>query len=363
MCGGTQSKLKASALDRREFLQSALAATSLPLVSSAAMAIHNIPISDSNAPLMMRRAADTFLNSLTPDQRAKAVFTFDDEQRFDWHFIPRPRKGLPLKEMDQRQRDLGKALIGTGLSEQGLAKAFNIMSLDAVLREMEKGAGPVRDPEMYFLSLFGDSRPGKPWGWRLEGHHISVNFTLADDKRVSSTPLFFGANPAEVREGPRKGTRILAAEEDLGRSLIRSLDDSQRARAIVTQEAPREIISGNVRKAELLTPAGIQANKLSQKQAEILMSLLKEHSSRVAPDIAAIRMDKIRSGGFGGVSFAWAGGVEIGQPHYYRIQGPSFLIEYDNTQNNANHVHTVWRDFNGDFGVDMLAAHYKNDHR
>ena len=358
----TESDRGLSPLDRREFLQSALAASCLPLVSSAAMALHNIANGDLNSRQTMKGAADTFLKSLTPDQRVKAVFTFEDEQRFDWHFIPRLRKGLPFKELDRRQRDFGKALIGAGLSERGLAKALNIMSLDLVLRDIEKGAGPVRDPELYFLSLFGDVTSNKPWGWRLEGHHISVNFTLTDDGRVSSTPLFFGANPAEVREGPRKGTRALAAEEDLGRAFIRSLDDSQRAQAIVSADAPREIISGSVRKAELLKPAGLQASKLSQKQTEILMSLLKEHSSRAASDVAAARMDKARAHGLESLSFAWAGGLEAGQPHYYRIQGASFLIEYDNTQNNANHIHTVWRDFNGDFGADLLAAHYKKDH-
>ena len=237
------------------------------------------------------------------------------------------------------------------------------MSLDAILREMEQGKGPVRDPELYFLSIFGDARSSKPWGWRVEGHHVALNFTLLEGKAIASTPAFFGANPAEVLQGARKGLRALAPEEDLARSLIKSLDDKQRAQAVVSENAPSDILSTNLRKAEPLKPAGLQTSKLGQKQQEILMILLSEYASRHAPDIAAARLDRVRAAGLGNIFFAWAGGFEKGQAHYYRIQGPSFLVEYDNIQNNANHIHTVWRDFNSDFGADLLALHYKQDHR
>jgi hypothetical protein len=311
----------------------------------------------------MSAAADAFLNSLTPDQRAKATFAFEDEQRFDWHFIPRARKGIPFKELDPAQRLLGNGLLGGGLGQRGLVRVTTIMSLDAILRELEQGRGPVRDPELYFISIFGDARSGKTWGWRVEGHHLSLNFTMLDGKSISSTPAFFGANPAEVLAGPRKGLRTLAPEEDLARLLIKSLDDAQRSQTVVTQNAPADIISTNLRKAEPLKPAGLQTNKLGQKQQEILMTLLEEYASRHAPDIAAVRLDKIRAAGLRNIHFAWAGGFEKGQAHYYRIQGPSFLVEYDNIQNNANHIHTVWRDFENDFGRDLLALHYKQDHR
>jgi hypothetical protein len=311
----------------------------------------------------MSTAADAFLNSLAPDQRAKATFAFEDEQRFDWHFIPRARKGIPFKELDPAQRLLGSGLLGAGLGQRGLARATTIMSLDAILREIEQGRGPVRDPELYYVSIFGDARSGKAWAWRVEGHHLALNFTMLDGKSISSTPAFFGANPAEVLAGPRKGLRTLAPEEDLARLLIKSLDDSQRTQAVVSQNAPADILSTNLRKAEPLKPAGLQANKLGQKQQETLMSLLDEYASRHAPDIAAARLDKIRAAGLRNIFFAWAGGFEKGQAHYYRIQGPSFLVEYDNIQNNANHIHTVWRDFENDFGRDLLALHYKQDHR
>jgi len=312
---------------------------------------------------LMSTAADAFLASLSSDQRARATFAFDDEQRLDWHFIPRPRKGLPFKDLDPVQRLLGQALLGAGLGQRGLIRAATIMSLDAVLRELEQGKGPARDPEMYFLSIFGDALSSKPWGWRLEGHHVALNFTMLDGKTIGSTPAFLGANPAEVLQGPRKGLRALAPEEDLARMLIKSLDDKQRAEAVVSQSAPSDILSTNLRKAEPLKPAGLQTSKLGQKQQEVLMTLLTEYGSRHAPDIAAARLDRVRAAGVGQIFFAWAGGFEKGQGHYYRIQGPSFLVEYDNTQNNANHIHTVWRDFGSDFGADLLGMHYKQDHR
>jgi hypothetical protein len=312
---------------------------------------------------MMSAAADAFLNSLSSDQRARATFAFDDEQRLDWHFIPRARKGIPFKDLDPAQRLLGSALLDAGLGQRGLIRVATIMSLEAILRELEQGKGPERNPELYFLSIFGDTRSGKAWGWRVEGHHVSLNFTLVAGKSISSTPAFLGSNPAEVLEGARKGLRALAPEEDLGRQLIKSLDDAQRPKAVVSPSAPSDILSTNLRRAEPLKPAGLPAGKLGQKQQEILMNLLNEYASRHAPDIAANRLDRVRAAGLGRIFFAWAGGFEKGQPHYYRIQGPSFLVEYDNIQNNANHIHTVWRDFNADFGADLLALHYKQGHR
>ena len=351
---------------RREFLHAALGVAGVSLLESPVFPMSHSqvhPPDASPSALMMSTAAEAFISSLSPDQRARATFAFEDEQRLDWHFIPRVRKGIPFKDLDPAQRLLGNSLLGAGLGQRGLIRAATIMSLDAILREMEQGKGPVRDPELYFLSIFGDARSAKPWGWRVEGHHVALNFTLLEGKSVASTPAFFGANPAEVLQGARKGLRALAPEEDLARSLIKSLDDKQRAQAVVSENAPSDILSTNLRKAEPLKPAGLQTSKLGQKQQEILMILLSEYASRHAPDIAAARLDRVRAAGLGNIFFAWAGGFEKGQAHYYRIQGPSFLVEYDNIQNNANHIHTVWRDFNSDFGADLLALHYKQDHR
>ena len=352
--------------DRRGFLQSTLGIAGVSLLESPVLSMkypEAASVNGSHSASMMSTAADAFISSLSPDQRAKATFAFDDEQRLDWHFIPRARKGLAFKELDPVQRLLGNALMSAGLGQRGLIRVATIMSLDAILRELEQGKGPVRDPELYFLSIFGDARSGKPWGWRVEGHHVSLNFTLFEGKHIASTPAFFGANPAEVLQGARKGLRTLAPEEDLARALIKSLDDKQRAQVVVSQSAPSDILSTNLRRAEPLKPAGLQTSKLGSKQQDVLMALLSEYASRHAPDIAAVRLDKVRAAGLGNIFFAWAGGFEKGQPHYYRIQGPSFLVEYDNVQNNANHIHTVWRDLNADFGADLLALHYKQDHR
>jgi hypothetical protein len=362
----TEDSDQNSTIGRREFLVSALGICSLPIVSTLGWGKDSsrmISSDDLFSARAMATAAEAFINSLSPEQRAKTTFTMEDEQRFDWHFIPRPRKGIPFKELDPAQQRLGSALLASGLGQQGFIKASTVMSLEAVLREIEQGKGPVRDPELYFISLFGDAKSNKPWGWRVEGHHISLNFTVADGKNISSTPAFFGANPAEVLNGSRMGLRVLAAEEDLARSLVKSLDDKQRATAVVSEKAPSDILSTNSRKADALKPAGLQANRLGQKQQDILMALLNEYASRHSGDIARTRLDRIRSAGLGSIFFAWAGGFEKGQAHYYRIQGQSFLIEYDNIQNNANHIHSVWRDFNGDFGLDLLAMHHNKDHR
>jgi hypothetical protein len=352
---------------RREFLKLGIAAPSLlalPTVikgQSKSMVDTKGPIASA---VLMREAAQGLLTALGEDKTAMATFAFEDEQRFDWHFIPRARKGIPLKQLDPAQRLLATALLGASLSPAGLVRASTIMSLDDVLRQIETSAmAGRRDPELYYVSIFGNPDKGKPWGWRFEGHHISLNFTMAGDLRVATSPMFFGANPAEVREGPRKGLRALAREEDLARAFVRSLDDKQRAAAVVSESAPNDIISFNTRKAAPLTPAGIQANRLGAKQAEMLMGLIHHYASSVPPDVAALRMDRVRAAGAGNISFAWAGSLEPGQRHYYRIQASTFLIEYDNTQNNANHIHSVWRDFSGDFGLDALAEHYKDSHR
>jgi hypothetical protein len=321
---------------------------------------------DFPAAELMSAAANAFLDSLSAEKKAKATFSFDDAERVNWHFIPRPRKGIPLKELDSAQRALATGLLAAGLGQKGLIKATTIMSLDAVLAEIEQGKGPVRDPELYFVTILGapasQASSQTPWGWRIEGHHLSLNYTLAGGV-VASTPSFFGANPAEVRHGQRKGLRTLRGEEDLARTLLNALDDRQRSQAIISATAPSEILSNNVRKASALMPAGIAASSMSEQQAELLMSVLREYAANMPPDIAAARLDRIRSGGLGNLFFAWAGGPAVGQPHYYRIQTTSSLIEYDNTQNDANHIHTVWRDFNGDFGDDLLAEHYKSSHR
>lgn len=307
---------------------------------------------------VMAGAANRFLASLTPEQRAKATFPFPDDERQNWHFIPRERKGLPLREMTAAQKHLASALLSAGLSQQGYIKAETIMSLEDVLRLLEHGSGPERDPDKYYFTIFGQPDATAAWGYRVEGHHLSQNYTVVNG-RVAGAPSFFGANPAEVREGPRQGLRALAAEEDLGRAVIQSLDPAQRRIAVVNPQAYPDILTMASRKAALEgQPSGLPASRMNAKQFALLMALLDEYVRNMPEQIAEARAEKIRQAGKN-IYFAWAGGVEKGEPHYYRVQAPAFLIEYDDTQNHANHIHSVWRDFQGDFGADLLQQHYE----
>jgi hypothetical protein len=332
------------------------------LVLTLALSLLLAPLHAHDATAEMADAAKNFLGALTAEQKAKATFEFAGAERTNWHFIPRARKGLAIKEMTHEQRLLAHALLATGMSHRGYAKAVSIMSLEAVLAELEKGrvGGAVRDPELYFVSVFGTPGGKEPWGWRVEGHHLSLNFTTAGDAAPALTPSFFGTNPGEIRTGPRAGTRVLAAEEELGRALVKSLTDEQRKTAVILAEAPKDILNvpgRNATKAE-----GLAQGKLTAEQGALLVKLVKEYLFRHRPDVAAEEWAKIEKAGLDKLHFAWAGGVERGQPHYYRVQGGSFVLEYDNTQNEANHVHSLWRDFDRDFGADLLGEHYKAAH-
>jgi len=295
--------------------------------------------------------------ALAPDQKAKAVFDFKEDERFDWHFVPKPRKGLPIKDMTPPQRLLAHALLSSGLSQRGYMKATTIMSLEQILYDLENRP-PSRDADLYFVTIFGE--PGKgPWGWRVEGHHLSLNFVVGNDQVLSVTPSFFGANPAQILSGPRKGLRVLGGEEDLARKLVTSLTEEQRQSGVITNVAPRDIITGADRKAKSLEPMGIAASKLTKPQRELLFSVIKEYVFRYRGEIADAELKAIQQAGDEKIHFAWAGGLEPGQGHYYRIQGPTFLMEYDNTQDKANHIHSVWRDLQNDFGEDLLRKHYE----
>ena len=307
----------------------------------------------------MLLAADAFLASLEPEQRSKALFEFDDAERLNWHFVPRARRGLPLGEMSAKQQALAHGILRAGLSRRGYLTASQIIELELVLREM--GENPrMRDPGLYYFSVFGTPSPAAPWGVRAEGHHLSLNFTLVRDTLIATAPAFFGANPAQVRSGSRRGLRPLAEEEDVGRELVLSLDQRQLDDAVIATRAPRDIVTGNAERVEALSPVGIPITALRPEQAAILVRLLDVYLGRMADSIAARRRAALERTDFGQVTFAWAGSTRPGEPHYYRIQGPSFLVEYDNTQNGANHIHTVWRDFAGDFGRDLLRDHYRN---
>jgi len=333
-------------------------------------------VAAERSPANMADAATKLLASLTPEQRQAGTFAFNSDERLHWHFIPTgpapmfPRNGLTIKEMSEPQRKLALDLLKAGLSQRGYLTATSIMDLETILGALEaaqraaateppRAAPIVRDRERYFFSIFGTPSTKETWGWRVEGHHVSLHFTVVNGNLVAGSPSFFGSNPAEVREGPKKGTRILGAEEDAARALLESLDASQKTTAIISATAPTDMVTMNTLKIDPLSPTGISATALNDKQRELLMKLVDVYTGFMAPDIAADRIARFKKGGVDKIAFAWAGETERGKKHYYRVQGPTFLVEYDNTQNDGNHVHSVWRDFQGDFGRDLLREHLR----
>ncbi len=309
----------------------------------------------------MADAARAFLAALTPEQKKRAAWPWDDASRSEWFFIPKDRAGLPLHLMDAKQKQLAMALFRSGVGPSGYEKGTQIMALENVLREIEKD--PVkRDPEKYHLWVFGKPDPKGTWGWKFEGHHISLNFTIVKGSLIATTPAFLGSNPAEVREGPQKGKRVLKAEEDLGRELLMSFDEKTRAQLVYDAKAPADVLTAAASKVEPLPKAGLQVKQFSKAQKDLVRKLLREYADLMPEKLAAERMARVEKAGLDNIGFAWAGGAKRGDPHYYRLQGPTFLVEYDNTQNNANHAHSVWRDFTGDFGRDLLAEHLKTAH-
>ena len=328
------------------------------------LSLHAHPAADA-----MTAAAKKFLGSLKPDQTTKAHYPdLKADARQAWHFIPTEmvtfgRKGLPMTDMTDDQRKLALALLHSAMSDHGYEKATSIMGLESVLRELEKNGKVDRNPIKYFVSIYGTPDAKGTWAWRFEGHHLSLSFTIVDGKEIAAVPSFMGTNPAEVRDGPKKGLRVLGVEEDLARELVKSLSAEQRTTGIYDQTAPKDIITGADRAAKRLQPDGIPYSKLNDAQKQLLKKIVAEYANRVRADVAKTDLAHIDKAGWDKVAFAWAGGLERGDGHYYRVQGPSFLLEYDNTQNNANHVHAVWRDFTNDFGEDLLKKHYQQSHK
>lgn len=306
----------------------------------------------------MRAQAQAFLEALDETQRGQATYAFADEERFRWQYTPGPRGGLALADMDDRQRELAMTLLESCLSSSGATTARQIMALEPILRDLEQQAGRSgwerRDADFYWFSVFGDPAADEPWGWRVGGHHLCVHVTVAGGG-VTVTPLFFGANPARVRTGDRAGLRTLADEEDLARSFVEGLDEEQRRLAVVSTKAPADIVTRNAVRAEIAAvPTGIAHDRLQPAQQAALARLVGVYTSRVdLPSFVPVE----------GLTFAWAGSLTPGQGHYYALRNETVLIEYDNTQDGANHIHTVWRDLRRDWGSDLLAEHYARSHR
>lgn len=316
----------------------------------------------------MATAAQNFLASLNDEQRDKATMEFDDPARLDWHNIPKDqRKGLPSGDMSAAQKKLCHELLRAALSESGYEKASTIMSLENNLREGEKGlaGAPLRDPERYFLTIFGKPDVKGTWGWSFEGHHLSLNFVIRDGKTISDTPSFWGANPATVKVfidgGPAVGTRTLAKEEQLAFDLLNALDDAKRREAIIADKAPDDYRAAGQPQPPQSAPAGLAVAAMNEAQKNTLWSLLEAYNSHLQSSIAQERLAEIKARGLDRVYFAWAGATKPGVGHYYRVQGPSFVLELVNIQsdpagNPANHIHSVWRTLPGDFGVPAAAA-------
>jgi hypothetical protein len=309
----------------------------------------------------MAGAALAFLGALPADARKRAVFAIGDRERLNWHYVPRGREGVPFKAMPAPARAAAHELMKASLSAVGYGKATNIIQLEDVLRRIES-FGLSRDPENYAFTVFGNPGASAPWSWRVEGHHLSLNFTLVPGQPVALTPAFMGANPAEVPSGPKKGQRALAAEQDLGRALAQSLTAAQRARSVIAAESLGDIVTGPGRADSLATPAGLPLADMTGDQRSLAAKLIEEYARNMRSELAEQELRRMTEAGSERVHFAWAGPLEPGRAHYYRLHGPTLLIEYDNTQNNANHVHSVWHDPRRDFGQDLLRAHYEHGH-
>lgn len=300
-------------------------------------------------------AANRFLVSLDEGQRQRAIIAFDSGNRLDWHYIPRSRPGLALGEMRAPQADAARALFASVLNRRGLELLDGVRLLEGVLREQQ---GSFRDPGRYYVTVFGT--PGRfPWGWRFEGHHLSLNVSLPAAGHVSVTPFFTGAHPATVRDGPNAGFRLLGASEDLARQIMAGLDDRQRKAATIADRSFGEIVASPQREQDLGSPRGLLLGEMTGAQRTLVEALMDRFLGTLAADLLAQQKQRVMEQGLAGFRFAWAGSLTPGDAHYFRVHGPVTLIEHDNTQNGANHVHAVWRDLAADFGRDALADHYR----
>jgi hypothetical protein len=314
----------------------------------------------------IRDAAAVWRETLDAGQRARADFPFDDVERFAWDYRPGPRRGLALADMTEPQRAAAMALVDAAMSERGAADVRAIIALEPILGELERAAGRGginRDPELYWFALFGDPAGTAPWSWRIGGHHVAIGSTIVADRVLGSAPSFLGANPATVPAGPLAGRRAIDGEKTLARALLRDLSEDQRRRAVVDPVAPPDILSGNGRRADLRDlPSGIRYDELEPAQQDALAGLIRHYIERNDAAVAAAEWDRIGEAGLAPITFAWAGPDAPGRGHYYAIRGPRLLIEYDNTQDGANHIHSVWRDPTNDWGEDLLAEHYRRGH-
>ena len=351
-----QSTRGSNMTQRRNFTIFVVSAT---FVAAMWIVTNLVPIGGSNetanatatSGVKIVEAARAFEATLEPGQKKKASFSYDDPERFNWHFIPRERNGLAVKELSKPQRQKLEALLKAGLSKVGFDTVENTRFLESVLRRLEGSKAKFdRNPDLYFISIFGEPNDKTEWGWRFEGHHLCLNFALKGADVRSATPLFFGANPAKVADGPRKGLRVLAGVEDIAHELMKSLDAEQRKIAVGEGE-PVEVKSVENKKYVGPFPAGIKAKAFNDEQKRTLNQLIQEHTKHLAADLKLAVEKEIQAGGVDKITLSWRGGLESGQGHSYIVYGPSFVISYANFQNNAMHIHSAFRDVTNEFGV------------
>lgn len=332
------------------------ASSSTALASNANLANETAAAQPSVAGPRMVTAASKFLQSLTDEQRALVQFAYDDPERLNWHFIPKPRKGIKLRALTGPARKAAFALLKSGLTETGYDQAIKIMSLEEVLFLYEAGDREKRrerrDPEQYHFSIFGTPGMGA-WGYRIEGHHLSLNYALDGDRIVATTPEFYGCNPATMESVPGRVLRVLGNEEDFARQAITLASESGRAKATISQEPPKDVAGPGAPQPVVEAPVGVLLPELGTESVEKVRALVGEYLANMPEEVAQRRLAEIERSGWDQIHFAWWGGIKQYQPHHYRVQGPTFIIEYNNTQDGANHIHSMWRDVRGDFGKSL----------
>ena len=303
----------------------------------------------------MAAAATRFLDSLDHSQRLQATFGFDDPERINWHFIPRERKGMGLWDLNGAAKDAANALVKTGLTTAGYEKVLQVRSLEEVLYLFEGGDEAARrekrHPHRYYVSIFGTPGPKGNWGWRFEGHHLSLNYTIKDGKIVSTTPEFFGANPGLIDAGPGRALRVLGKREDIARQILKACPEGKLSTLWISKEPPKDIRGGGVAQPVVDKPQGLTYSDMTPEQQKLLKELLAEYLTAMPAGVVRERMGMIQKSGLDSIHFGWWGGSELNEPHHYVVQGTTFIIEYNNTQNSANHVHAIWRNLAGDFNL------------